>query len=207
MQGSATGHARRTQQERTETTRAALLAAGRLAFGADGFAAVGTERIARDAGMTRGALYHQFADKTELFAAVLDQVEAEIAQRMLAATASLDPTGTSALLLAGAAAFLDACTEPDLQQIVLIDGPSVLGWQRWREICLHHSVGLVAGLLAEGMQLGTIPVQPVEPLTHVLVGAIDEAALYLARAADPATAREQIDAVLRRLAAAITLAG
>jgi AcrR family transcriptional regulator len=198
---------RRTQHERTETTRAALLAAGRLAFGSDGFAAVGTERIARDAGMTRGALYHQFADKTELFAAVLDQVEAEIARRMLAATASLDPAGTSALLLAGAAAFLDACTEPDLQQIVLIDGPSVLGWQRWREICLHHSVGLVAGLLAEGMRLGTVPVQPVEPLTHVLVGAIDEAALYLAGAADPATAREQIDAVLGRLAAAITLAG
>jgi len=200
-------HARRTQRERTEATRAALLAAGRHAFGAEGFASVSTERLAREAGMTRGALYHQFADKTQLFAAVLDQLEAEIAQRMLAAAAALDPAGTAELLLAGAAAFLDACTEPDIQQIVLIDGPSVLGWERWREICLHHSVGLVAGLLADGMQRGTIPAQPVEPLTHVLVGAIDEAALYLARATDPVAARADIDAVLRRLAAATTLAG
>lgn len=88
---------------------------------------------------------------------------------------------------------------------MLIDGPSVLGWERWREICLHHSVGLVAALLADGMQRGTIPAQPVDPLTHVLVGAIDEAALYLARAADPTATRADINLVLRRLAAALTL--
>jgi hypothetical protein len=81
----------------------------------------------------------------------------------------------------------------------------VLGWEQWRQICLNHSVGLVAALLADGIHRGTIPIQPVDPLTHVLVGAIDEAALYLARAADPAEARADVNLVLRRLAAALTL--
>ncbi len=194
---------RRTQRERTEATSASLVAAARHRFGADGFAAVGTERVAREAGVSRGALYHQFADKTELFAAVLDQVEAEIEARMIAAVAACPPEDTATLLLVGADAFLDACAEPDIQRIVLIDGPSVLGWERWREICLRHSVGLVAALLGDGMQRGTIVAQPVEPLTHVLVGAVDEAALYIARAADPVQARRDIGAVLRGLVAAI----
>ncbi len=73
-----------------------------------------------------------------------------------------------------------------------------------REICLHHSVGLVAALLDDGMERGSIPRQPVDPLTHVLVGAVDEATLYLARAADPIQARADFEAVLGRLANAIT---
>jgi AcrR family transcriptional regulator len=197
--------ARRTQRERTDATRSALVGAARRLFGDESYGTVGTERIARAAGLTRGALYHQFADKVELFAAVLDQVEAEIAQRMLSAAAGPDPADTASLLLAGADAFLDACAEPDIQRIVLIDGPSVLGWERWREICLHHSVGLVAALLADGIERGTIPPQPVEPLTHVLVGAVDEAALFVSRAPDPAQARAEMTNVLRRLAAAITM--
>lgn len=195
---------RRTQQERTAVTRRTLLDAARRLFGAEGYAAVGTERVAREAGMTRGALYHQFADKTELFAAVLEEVEAEIASRMAEAANGLDPADTGALLVAGAGVFLDACTEADIQRIVLLDGPSVLGWERWREICLRHSVGLVAFLLADGMERGTIPRQPVDPLTHVLIGAVDEAALYVARSPDPARARAEMDGVLRRLAAVIT---
>lgn len=197
---------RRTQQERTAVTRRTLLDAARRLFGAEGYAAVGTERVAREAGMTRGALYHQFADKTELFAAVLEEVEAEIASRMAGAAKGLDPADTGALLVAGAGVFLDACTEADIQRIVLLDGPSVLGWERWREICLRHSVGLVAFLLANGMERGTIPRQPVDPLTHVLIGAVDEAALYVARSPDPARARAEMDGVLRRLAAVITAA-
>ena len=197
--------ARRTQPERTAATRLALVTAARQLFGSEGYAAVGTERIARQAGVTRGALYHQFIDKTGLFAAVLDEVEGEIAMRMIGAVAGHDPADTSALLLAGADAFLDACAEPDIQRIVLLDGPSVLGWERWRAICLHHSVGLVAALLADGIERGAIAPQPVDPLTHVLVGAVDEAALYVARAEDPVSARADIAAVLHRLATAITM--
>ena len=195
---------RRTQGERTAQTRAALIDAARRLFGAEGFAEVSAERIAREASMTRGALYHQFTDKADLFAAVLDQVEAEIAQRVAGAVAGFDPADTTGMLLAGAGAWLDASTEPDLQRIVLLDGPSVLGWNRWREICLHHTVGLIAALLHDGIDRGSLAPQPVQALTHVLVGAVDEAALYIARADDEAAARADMDLVLRRLTQALT---
>jgi AcrR family transcriptional regulator len=199
--------ARRTQSERTARTRAALIAAARRLFGAEGFTEVGAERIAREAGMTRGALYHQFDDKADLFAAVLDQVEAEIAQRVADSVAGFDPDDSAGMLVAGAGAWLDASSEPDLQRIVLLDGPSVLGWDRWREICLRHTVGLIAALLQDGIERGSLPAQPVQALTHVLVGAVDEAALYLAQAEDPAAARADIDLVLRRLTLALTAPG
>ena len=136
---------------------------------------------------------------------MLDQVEADIAARMLEAVSVLDPGDTVLLLVAGADAFLDVCAEPDIQRIVLLDGPSVLGWSTWREICLRHSVGLVAALLADGMERRTIVAQPVDPLTHVLVGAVDEAALYVALADDREQARADVGAVLRRLAASIAV--
>jgi AcrR family transcriptional regulator len=194
---------RRTQGERTAQTRTALIAEARVLFGSESFTEVGAERIAREAGMTRGALYHQFADKAALFAAVLDQVEAEIAERVTSAVSGFDPADTIGILLAGAGAWLDASTEPDLQRIVLIDGPSVLGWDRWREICLRHTVGLVAALLQDGIDRGTLPPQPVLALTHVLVGAVDEAALYIAQADDAAAARAEMDLVLGRIARAL----
>src|SRR5215831_12442046 len=187
---------RRTQGERTAQTRAALLTAARRLFGAEGFAEVGAERIVREAGMTRGALYHQFAE-------VLDEVEAEIAQRVAGAVAGFDPADTTGMLLAGAGAWLDASAEPDLQRIVLLDGPSVLGWDRWREICLRHTVGLIAALLQDGIDRGSLAPQPVLALTHVLVGAVDEAALYIAQAGDRAAARADMDLVLRRLTLAL----
>src|SRR6266702_3939049 len=162
---------RRTQGERTAQTRAALITAARGLFGAEGFAEVGAERGAREAGMTRGALYHQFADKADLFAAVLDEVEAEIAQRVAGAVAGFNPADTTGMLLAGAGAWLDASTEPDLQRIVLLDGPSVLGWDRWREICLRHTVGLIAALLQDGIDRGSLPPQPDRRrLRRLLVG-------------------------------------
>ena len=198
---------RRTQAERTAQTRAALISAARRLFGAEGFADVGAERITREAGMTRGALYHQFAGKTDLFAAVLDQVEAEIAERVAAAVAGFDPADTTGMLLAGADAWLDASSEPDLQRIVLLDGPSVLGWDRWREICLRHTVGLIAALLQDGIDRGSLPPQPVQALTHVLVGAVDEAALYIAQARDGAAARADMDLVIRRLTLALAAPG
>jgi AcrR family transcriptional regulator len=195
---------RRTQGERTAQTRAALISTARRLFGSDGFAEVGAERITREAGMSRGALYHQFANKADLFAAVLDQVEAEIAQRIVEAVADHDPADTVAILLSGARAWLDASTEPDLQRIVLLDGPSVLGWERWREICLRHTVGLIAAVLQDGIDRGSLPPQPVQALTHVLVGAVDEAALFIAQADDQAAARADMELVLLRLTLAFT---
>lgn len=187
---------RRTQADRTAATRGALVGAARRLFAERGFAGVGTEAIVREAGVTRGALYHQFADKTELFAAVFEAVEAELAQRIgaeLVAAAVTDPLDAMTL---GAEAWLDACREREIQQIVLLDAPAVLGWERWREIGQRYALGLVEGVLAQAMETGRVVRQPVRPLAHLLIGALDEAALYVARADDPEAARAEMRAVL-----------
>lgn len=192
----------RTQAERTESTKAALIAAARKLFAERGYAAVGTEEIVRDAGVTRGALYHHFDGKLELLAAVYEQMEAEIAARL----AELETEGAHALdvLAAGANMFLDVCLEPEVQRIVLLDAPAVLGWERWREIGARYGLGLIEGLLAVGMEAGEIRRQPVEPLAHALLGALDETAMFVARAEDPAAARmeagETLAGLLRALA-------
>jgi AcrR family transcriptional regulator len=192
-------HKRRTQAERSRASREALVTAARALFGERGFTAVGTSEIVARAGLTRGALYHQFEDKTALFVAVLEETERTITKQV-ASTLSADPgTEPLGLLLAGARAWLDACGRPDVQRIVLVDGPAVLGWERWRQMGRQHGLGLTISALDQAVATGAVAVQPVEPLAHVLVGALDEAAMYVARAADPGRARAEVDEVLRRL--------
>jgi AcrR family transcriptional regulator len=190
---------RRTQVQRSEATRTALINAARRLFAASGFSAVGTEAIVRAAGVTRGAMYHQFSDKTELFAAVFEAVEAELTRRIDAAVSGSGETDPIALMKLGAATWLDACAEPEVHRIVLIEAPAVLGWERWRKISLRYGMGLVQSLLEYAISVGRVAAQPVEPLSHVLIGALDEAALYLAQADDPARARQEVGAVIDRL--------
>ncbi len=194
---------RRAQADRSAATRDALVAAARPLFAADGFAGVGTEAIVRAAGVTRGALYHQFADKTALFAAVFEAVEAEVTARIGAAVGGSGASDPLVLMKLGAGAWLDACADPEVQRIVLVEGPAVLGWARWREIGLRHGMGLVHGLLAVAIEQGRIAEQPVEPLAHVLIGALDEAALYVAQSADQAAARSAVGAVVEQLVDAL----
>jgi AcrR family transcriptional regulator len=194
---------RRSQVDRSAATRAALVSAARPLFAERGFGGVGTETIVQAAGVTRGALYHQFADKTDLFEAVYEAVEEDLARRLgerIAASGVSDPI--EAMLL-GADAWLDACGEQEVQQIVLLDGPAVLGWQRWREIGLRYGLGLLEGLLTHAIEVGRIPPQPVAALAQVLLGALDEAALYIARSADQTTASEEIRGVIARLVAGL----
>jgi AcrR family transcriptional regulator len=192
---------RTRHDERSEATRGALTTAARALFAERGFAAVGTEEIVRAAGVTRGALYHQFADKRELFAAVFEQLEAELAQRVAAAAAGApDPL---AALRVGSAAWLEAAMEPDVRRVVLLDGPAVLGWERWREIGMRHGFGLVEAALQAAVDAGVLAPQPVRPLAHVLIGAVDEAALYVATAEDRPAARAEVGAVLDRLLGAL----
>jgi len=187
------------QEERSRATRAKLLAAARELFAARGYAGVGTEEIVRAAGVTRGALYHQFRDKEDLFAAVFEEVEAQTTQRVAEEALRADAADPLAALRAGARTFLAVCTAPDVERIVLLDAPAVLGWERWREIGLRHGLGLVAGTLQAGIDAGAIAAQPVTPLAHLLIGALDEGALYVARAADRTTARAEVEAVVDRL--------
>ena len=202
-QAEASGAGRTKHAERSEATRAALVAAARPLFAERGFAGVGTEEIVRAAGVTRGALYHQFRDKEELFAAVFELLESELAQRTAAAAGASGSTDPLVELSVGAEAWLDACTEPEIQRIVLLDGPAVLGWERWREIGTRYGRGLVEAVLQLAVDAGRLPPQPIRPLAHILMGAVDEAALYVATADDPAAARVEVGAVLDRLITAL----
>lgn len=198
---------RRTQLERTAATRAALVGAARELFGARGYADVGTEEVARAAGVSRGALYHQFADKAELFAAVFEQVEEGLVERIgavLGAGGATDPVGA---LGAGVSAWLDASAEPQVQRIVLLDAPSVLGWERFREIGMRYALGLVETVLVSAMEAGQLTPRPSRPLAHVLIGALDEAALYVARAPDPVAARREVEATLQALVSGLLAPG
>ena len=187
---------RPTQGERSAATQEALVAAGRMLFAARGYADVGTEELVRAAGVTRGALYHHFKDKTELFAAVYEAVESDVIARISARISGADQSDPTALLRLGAGAWLDACGEAEVHRIALVDAPAVLGLMRWREISTRYGIGLAAQLLSRGMAVGRVLPQPVTPLAHVLLGALREGALYLAGAADPATARREIGAVI-----------
>jgi AcrR family transcriptional regulator len=186
------------QEARSARTRTVLVGAARPLFAERGFAAVGTEDIARAAGVTRGALYHQFADKTELFAAVYEELEVEVTRR-LAAGALAQATDAVAALGAAAREMLDVLAEPGVERILLIDGPSALGWERCREIAMRHGLGLVTRALEAAMAAGQLAPGPVLPLAHLLIGALDEGALYVARADDRAAARTEVTATFARL--------
>ena len=194
----------RTQAQRSEATRSALMKAARQLFAKRGYADVGTEEIVRAAGLTRGALYHQFGGKRELFEAVYETVEKELAQR-IGETVAREAKEPIEAMRIGTEMLLDACLEPEVQQIALIDGPAVLGWQRWREIGAEAGLGLIEATVQAAIDAGQIAPQPTKPLAHVLMGALDEAAMMVARAEDPAKTRAEmaatIDTVLNGLRA------
>ena len=196
---AATGTAK---AEQSEATRAALIATAGALFADRGYAAVGTEEIVRATGVTRGALYHHFTGKRELFEAVYEQVERQLVERI--ATSAMSSAGDPLQALdAGAEAFLDACEDPAVQRIALVDAPSVLGWERWRKIGLQYGFGLVQGTVQAAMDAGLIDRQPVRPLAHLLLGAIDEGAMLVARADDGGETRRQVGASIARFLEAL----
>jgi AcrR family transcriptional regulator len=194
---------RRTQAERTAATRARLLDAGRRLFAAQGYAAVTTQGIVDAAGVTRGALYHHFGDKSGLFAAVYELLEQDVVASITNGIVAAAPADHVSAMRVGARLFLEECSVPDVQRIVLIDAPAVLGWQRWREIGMQYGLGVVEAMLTAAMAAGVIPEQPARPAAHVLLGALDEAALFVSRADDTGEALEQMFAVCDRLISGI----
>jgi AcrR family transcriptional regulator len=190
---------RRTQAERTAATRAALTGAARELFARKGFGEVSTQEIVEAAGVTRGALYHQFTDKAELFTAVYEEVEAELVAAVAAGMTHEKPAGSVEAMRLGARLFLDLCAAPDVQRIVLVDAPSVLGWEQWREMGIRYGLGVIEAMLAQAVTDGEIPPQPLRAGAHVLLGALDEAALYVSRAEDQDRAREDMYAVCDRI--------
>jgi AcrR family transcriptional regulator len=190
---------RRTQAERAADTRDALIDAARPLFASLGFGEASLETIVRNAGVTRGALYHHFADKTELFAAVFEQVEGEMAARMGEAVVAAGQSDPVEIMRLCAGLWLDACAEPEIQRIVLLEALAVLGWERWSDIGHRYNIGFVTELLTDAIQSGSIPPQPVEATALTIMGALREATLYIACADDHHQARMDAGAVMDRL--------
>ncbi|OLT36281.1 TetR family transcriptional regulator [Actinomadura sp. CNU-125] len=180
-----------------EQTRRTLLRESRPLFAERGYGAVGLAEIVRAAGVTKGALYHHFEGKADLFRAVLAEVQGEVAARVAAtADAEDDPW---ARLLAGCKAFLTASTAPGVQRIMLVDGPAVLGWSEWRAMDEGASARHLVDALTDLVERGTIAPCPVEPLAHLLSGAMNEAALWLAGSARPDRDLDDAWAALARM--------
>ena len=178
---------RRSQAERSAATRGALLDAGRELFAERGFAGAGQEDIVERAGVTRGALSHHFGTKQGLFQAVVQSIERELAE--LIAEAAM--RGDSALdhLRLGCLAFLDAALDPAVRRIVLLDAPAVLGWHAWREMDTTYGLGLVSEAVEHCMEAGLMRRRPVQPLAHLLLAVINEAAMLVANSDDPVHTR------------------
>ncbi|WP_326670853.1 TetR/AcrR family transcriptional regulator [Streptomyces canus] len=190
--------------ERAETTRSALVTAARRLFVEKGYFDTSTEELVAAAGVgTRGALYHHFAGKKALFLAVFEQVEEDL----LAAADTTSSSSDDALarLRHGLLGFLDASLQPEVQRILLIDGPAVLGWREWRAIEERYGLGAIHALLELAVTEGTLPDQPLDVLAHILLAAIDEAALFIASADNPVSARDQAVSAVDQLLAGLAV--
>lgn len=181
-----------TQEDRTRATRAALIRAARRLFGERGYDDVPSALIATEAGVTRGALYHHFTDKRDLFEAVFEQLEQDITTDI----AAIMTTDGRPVILSGLQAFLDVCTRPEVVTIGLTQAPAVLGWQRWREIESRYGLGLVRAALATNP---AVDERFLDTAAHLVVSALIEAALVIAHADDTQHAREQAEQSLTLL--------
>jgi AcrR family transcriptional regulator len=187
-----------TKAAQREATTAALVAAARELFAERGYANVGTEEIVQQAGVTRGALYHHFrGGKEELFRSVVIQLSAETAGRVRATARAIEDPWDA--LVGGIDAFLDSCATTEVQRILLVDGPAVLGWDVWRAIDADYGLGLLEDALQRAVDAERLPPQPTRAAAHVLLGALDEAAMVVARADDPLTARAEMGQTVHRL--------
>jgi len=183
--------------QRGVATRTALIAAARELFVTKGYFATGTEEIVAKAKVgTRGALYHHFADKQALFRAVFEAVEEDLLARAI--TDDVAPDAWQQLV-AGLQGFLTAALEPEVQRIILVDGPAVLGWNDWRELEARYGVTVIEAALEMAMDQGTIRTQPRRELAHLILAAVDEAALLVAHSDDPEAARRNASEALGQL--------
>jgi AcrR family transcriptional regulator len=185
---------------RGEATRSQLIAVATRLFAAQGYEDTSIDAVLREAGVSRGSLYHHFASKEALFEAVLEDVEAKVGERTLAATAGAD--GPVAALRAGCLEWIRVAGDPVVRRILLIDAPSVLGWQRWRAMG-ERPLGFIKAVLQLVAGEGRMRPDLVDPLAHVVLAAIDEVALLVAQSDDPEdamrTGADAIDELLRRL--------
>ncbi|MET8653204.1 TetR/AcrR family transcriptional regulator [Nocardia aurea] len=182
---------RRSQEDRSRTTRAALEQAGRRLFTERGFAGTSAEQLVAEAGVTRGALHHHYGDKRGLFLAVLEQLESDNTAEIERA---IDAARTEDVLVSvaiGLDVFLGICQRPEMIRIALFDAPAVLGWEQWRELEARYGLGLIVSQLERARDDGLIADAPLRTLAQLILSAVSEAGLIVAHAADKDAARAQ----------------
>lgn len=184
---------------RGRNTRERLLAAGRVQFGTRGYDATSIDSILYDAGVARGALYHHFASKEALFDGVLDLVIGELAAAVRTAARRVQDPGDS--LRVGCLTWLELAIDPAVQRIVLLDAPAVVGWTRYRELDDQHTLGATKLALRRIAASGGLPAESTDVLAHLVLAAVGEAALMIARADDQAAALASGKAALEILLA------
>jgi AcrR family transcriptional regulator len=174
-----------------------LVSAARGLFATRGYADTSIEVIVQQARVTRGALYHHFDDKRQLFRAVYEESARELADNIR--SAAEDQPRPELYLEVGCNIVLDACMDPAVQRIALLDGPSVLGWKDWHEIETEATLGLLTDALRFAIDAGYLEQQPIEPLAALVFGALGEAGMFIARADDVDEAREAMGKTVARL--------
>jgi AcrR family transcriptional regulator len=197
MPSTSDAEAPSRRDQTARATRDALIRVGMELFAKRGYADVGTEEIVARAKVTRGALYHHFEDKRDLFRAVHERVEQQLVERIGAEIAGVEDPWE--LMVAGTRSFLDACDDPAVKQITLLDAPAVLGWREWREIDERYGLGLMRAALGGAIEAGVLRKMSLETMSHLLLGALAEAAFVIANADDPAAARKEAEAALIEL--------
>jgi AcrR family transcriptional regulator len=187
------------QAARSEATRTKLIDVGIALFSERGYADVGTEELVDRAEVTRGALYHHFGDKRDLFRAVHETLEQRIVAQIGSALEANPREDPLEALEVAAGAVLDIALDSKIARVTLIDAPSVLGWEEWREIDARYGLGLAEAVLNAAIESGRIADQPVRPLAHLLLAAIGEAAIMVATAESPQQARKDVEPAMRSL--------
>ncbi|MGH2758991.1 MAG: TetR/AcrR family transcriptional regulator [Actinomycetota bacterium] len=187
------------RDEHADATRAALLRSARTLFTRKGFNGVSAEEIAKHARVTRGALYHHFKDKQDLFGYVCDEIGEELGKRIEQVAMPLvteDPWRGFAL---GIDEFLDACAEGEFQRLAIVEGPAIFGWQEWREHAEMHMLGLIRLGIQILMDAGIIAKQPIDLLAPMFFSVLNEAAMLIGQADDRETARREVGETVHRL--------
>ncbi len=178
--------AERTQQQRTEATTAALVAAAKRLFAKHGYATTSLDDVANTAGVSKGALYHHFAGKRELFQAVFEDEQRRMNDIIKGAYKRERDAWKG--LYAGCKAFLEGSLASGFQRICILDGPAVLGWEFIREFERDHAIGQ----LSYGLRAAGLPSKRAETVAHLVFGSVCEGAMLAARSGDPRAATRQV---------------
>jgi AcrR family transcriptional regulator len=180
-----------------QATREQLVAVATQLFADRGYEGTSIEAVLEGAGVSRGSLYHHFRSKEALFEAVLEAVEVRVGEETRAAV--IDVYDVTAALRAGCLAWVRLARDPVVQRIVLIDAPAVLGWERWRAIEERHALGLLKIAMQAAADEGRVPPDLVDVFAHTLLATMNELALLIVRANDPAAAQRRAEAAVDEL--------